>query len=433
MLSPDYLKDVSDDAVKLYSKLENSILKDVVRRLKNTDFEMTESARYQIQVAQEAGLLYDDIIDKISKYSGESKKVVKKTFEKSAIQALKFDDKIYKKQGLNPIPIKQSKTMLNLLKTTLNKTNGSLYNLTLTTADTTQTRFIEALDDAYLQISSGAFDYNTAIKNATKKFANGIQVEYNSGYRLNIKSAVQRAIMTGVNQTCLKMQELRAEEMGCDLVEVTAHGGARPDHAEWQGKIYSRSGKSKKYPDLVKATGYGTGPGLGGWNCRHSMMPYYEGTTRAYTDEELEELKSKEENDIIEEKELSLEECKNVIEKHNIKFIEEDLKVLDLKLLSDNTKQFDKLLNKYPIMKEYIANKNMHFGAESFANKSTVAAFRNGLDYKNLSIHLSKNKYSSYDSFIKMEQNEVYIFHSMPCADNMLSVYSITHEFGHFI
>lgn len=245
MLSPDYLKDVSDDAVKLYSKLENSILKDVVRRLKNTDFEMTESARYQIQVVQEAGLLYDDIIDKISRYSGESKKVVKKTFEKSAIQALKYDDKIYKKQGLNPIPIKQSKTMLDLLKTTLNKTNGSLYNLTLTTADTTQTRFIEALDDAYLQISSGAFDYNTAIKNATKKFANGIQVEYDSGYKTNIKSAVQRAVMTGVNQTCLKMQELRAEEMGCDLVEVTAHGGARPDHAEWQGKIYSRSGKSK--------------------------------------------------------------------------------------------------------------------------------------------------------------------------------------------
>ena len=217
------------------------------------------------------------------------------------------------------------------------------------------------------------------------------------------------------------------------MVEVTAHSGARPEHAEWQGKIYSRSGKSKKYPDLVKVTGYGTGPGLGGWNCRHSMFPYYEGMGRVYTDEELEELKSKEENDIIEEKELSLEECKNVIEKHNIKFIEEDLKVLDLKLLSDNTKQFDKLLNKYPIMKEYIANKNMHFGAESFANKSTVAAFRNGLDYKNLSIHLSKNKYSSYDSFIKMEQNEVYIFHSMPCADNMLSVYSITHEFGHFI
>lgn len=213
MLTPDYLKNVADDAINIYSKLEDSIIKDVVRRLKNTDFEMTESARFQIRIAQEAGLLYDDIIEKVAKYSGVSEKIVKKTFENSAIEALKYDDKIYKKQGLNPIPIKQQTTMLNLLKNTLNKTNGSLYNLTLTTASTSQEKFIEVCNNAYMQISSGAFDYNTAIRKAIKQFGDGIQVQYDSGYRLNIKSAVKRAVMTGVNQTCLKMQEVRAEEM----------------------------------------------------------------------------------------------------------------------------------------------------------------------------------------------------------------------------
>ena len=103
--------------------------------------------------------------------------------------------------------------MLNLLKNTLNKTNGSLYNLTLTTANTTQEKFINVCDEAYMKIASGAFDYNSAIKQAVKQFADGIQVEYDSGYRLNIKSAVKRAVMTGVNQTCLKMQEIRAKEM----------------------------------------------------------------------------------------------------------------------------------------------------------------------------------------------------------------------------
>ncbi len=213
MLTPDYLKNVANDAVNVYAKLEDSIIKDIVRRLKNTDFEMTESARFQIQVAQEAGMLYDDIIEKVAKYSGLSEKVVKKTFETSAIEALKFDDNIYKKAGLNPIPIKQSKTMLNLLTNTLNKTNGSLYNLTLTTASTSQQKFIEVCDDTYMQIASGAFDYNSAIRKAIKTLGEGIQVQYDSGYRLNIKSAVKRAVMTGVNQTCLKMQEARADEM----------------------------------------------------------------------------------------------------------------------------------------------------------------------------------------------------------------------------
>lgn len=213
MLEPNYLKNVADDAVKLYAKLEDSIIKDIVRRLKNTDFEMTESAKFQIRIAQEAGLLYDDIIEKIAKYSEVSKKVVKKTFENSAIEALKYDDKIYRKQGLEPIPIKQHTTMLNLLKSTLNKTNGSLYNLTFTTANTSQEKFIEICNDTYMKIASGAFDYNSAINKAIKLLGEGIQVQYDSGYRLNVKSAVKRAVMTGVNQTCLKMQEVRAEEM----------------------------------------------------------------------------------------------------------------------------------------------------------------------------------------------------------------------------
>lgn len=306
MLTPDYLKNVADDTVKVYAKLEKNIVKDIARRLKNTDFQMTESARFQIQVSQEAGMLYDDIISEVSKYSGVSEKVVKKTFENSAIKALKFDDNIYRQYGKNPLPINQSKRMTDFLKSTLNKTNGSLYNLTLTTANTSQEKFIEACNDAYMQVSTGAFDYNTAIKKALKSFGDGVSVEYPSGYKTNIKSAVKRSVMTGVNQTCLKMQEIRADEMGCDLVEVTAHGGARPEHAEWQGKIYSRSGKSKKYPDLVKATGYGTGPGLGGWNCRHNMFPYYEGMTRTYTDKELEELKPKVEENLQNENENSI-------------------------------------------------------------------------------------------------------------------------------
>lgn len=77
----------------------------------------------------------------------------------------------------------------------------------------------------------------------------------------------------------------QADELGSDLVEVTAHAGARPSHAVWQGQIYSRSGKSRSYPDFVQATGYGTGAGLGGWNCRHSFYPYFEGTSRTYSKE----------------------------------------------------------------------------------------------------------------------------------------------------
>ncbi len=213
MLTPEYLKNVANDAIEIYKKLESSIIKDIVRRLKNTEFEITSSAKFQIQILQEAGMLYDEIVEEVAKQSEVSKKVIKKIFENSAIEALKFDDKIYKKAGLNPLPFKQSKTMLNILKSTLSKTNGSLYNLTLTTANTSQQKFIDVCNEAYMKVASGAFDYNTAIDFAVKQFKEGIQVQYPSGYNLNIKNAVKRAVMTGVNQSCLKMQEIRAYEM----------------------------------------------------------------------------------------------------------------------------------------------------------------------------------------------------------------------------
>ena len=98
-----------------------------------------------------------------------------------------------------------------------------------------------------------------------------------------------RALRTGVNQTALKMQEQLADEMGSDLVEVTAHAGARPDHAKWQGKVYSLTGKTPGYQTLAKATGYGTGAGLGGWNCRHSFFPHFSGQSNTYSKDELEE------------------------------------------------------------------------------------------------------------------------------------------------
>lgn len=70
-------------------------------------------------------------------------------------------------------------------------------------------------------------------------------------------------------------------ERDWDLIRVSAHLGARygdggenpGNHFWWQGKLYSRTGKSTEYPDFVQSTGYGTGIGLCGWNCRHSFGP----------------------------------------------------------------------------------------------------------------------------------------------------------------
>ncbi len=102
-------------------------------------------------------------------------------------------------------------------------------------------------------------------------------IDYSSGRQTQIDSAIRRHLVSQANQARNRLLFYRMDEWECDLVFTSAHYGARPDHAEWQGKVYSRSGKSKKYPSLVDVTGYGTVTGLCGVNCRHTMTPYVEG------------------------------------------------------------------------------------------------------------------------------------------------------------
>jgi hypothetical protein len=108
----------------------------------------------------------------------------------------------------------------------------------------------------------------------------GLTVIQFAGHADRLDVAMRRAVLTGVSQTSGELQVARATEMGVDLVQTSAHIGARPTHQVWQGRIFSRSGTSSKYPDFVQSTGYGTGEGLCGWNCRHSFYPFFPGISQ---------------------------------------------------------------------------------------------------------------------------------------------------------
>lgn len=193
--------------------------------------------------------------------------------------------------GKTPLDHSANTAMANLLAAHIRKTVGDVRNLTRTTASQGQDSFFRACTLANIQVSSGAFTYDFAIKNAIRQVAKeGLKVQYPTGHVDKLDVAVRRAVLTGVNQSAAELNMMYADEIGADLVEVTAHMGARPSHAVWQGGIYSRSGKNSSYPSFIESTGYGTGDGLCGWNCRHSFHAYYEGSPRTYSREYLENL-----------------------------------------------------------------------------------------------------------------------------------------------
>lgn len=105
-------------------------------------------------------------------------------------------------------------------------------------------------------------------------------VDYASGVHTTIDAAVRRHVVTQQSQCRADLLKERMDEWDHDLVYTSAHFGARPSHQPWQGHVFSRSGKDKRYPSLAAGTGYGTVTGLCGANCRHTFYPYSEGLTK---------------------------------------------------------------------------------------------------------------------------------------------------------
>ncbi len=229
---------------------------------------------------------------------GKTEAEIRKLLQEAGKIALDGDDAVYAAAGYKPGPLNDSAALLNLLNAGYAQTLGTWDNLTATTANTVTREFERALDRAWLQVSSGAFDYKTAIKRAVDGLAQYMPgVTYPSGHHDTLEVAVRRAVLTGVNQTASRLQLARMAEFDWQWVEVSAHSGARPEHAAWQGKLYHRGGavvyQGTRYEDFEAATGYGTGEGLCGWNCRHTFFASSPDNPPAWSPEELAALSEK--------------------------------------------------------------------------------------------------------------------------------------------
>lgn len=295
MLTPEYLDSIPDEVVKLYAEFETEVIVDIARRINNLQY---GTAAFQLEQLQQSQLVLNNTLSRISRLTGISEKEIKDTLESASARSLRIDDSIHKANGKEVIPFNKSPLMLQLLEANVLKTSNNLLNLTRTTAFSSQQLFIQASNLAQLQVQSGAFTADQAITHAIKKASrDGLQVRYPSGAKRSIEAAVRTNVLTGVNQTAAKLQELRMDQLNVDLVEVTAHAGARDkgtgpkNHMSWQGGVYSRSGQSDKYDDFVATTGYGTVTGLGGANCKHNFFPFYPGSGRVYDKELLKEYK----------------------------------------------------------------------------------------------------------------------------------------------
>ena len=270
MLTPEYLEEIEfNKVVELYNKLNIDITADIIQRIAGmNDITSTTKDELKILLQTNGADIFNNALEKTSVLTAERKKQLKRLFEDMMQEDMQDYKELYDYRNKT---FKLSESQYKILNQNLKSTDKILKNLTNTIAFQSQQMYVDAVDLAYIQVASGAYDYATAIKNAVQNLANaGITLKDKAGRKVQLEVAVRRNVMTGIQQTANSVNRDIEEYLGCDGYEVTAHLGARPTHAEAQGKQYALNEEdSKKYniglwadvEDLWKE-----------YNCRHTYF-----------------------------------------------------------------------------------------------------------------------------------------------------------------
>lgn len=300
---PEILDALPEELAELYRGLEDTLLTEICSRLKLQD-ELNEVTVQDIQALRSHGVDLKSIEEAISKTTGISKQKLN-----SLLNDVVERNQKYYTEVIDLAHITQPETLVDIEDTwaIYEQTKQTMRNLTQSMGFLVGNTMLKparayqwALDNAEMQIQSGAISYNQAIANAVRQLAeNGIKVvDYESGHRDSIDVAARRAVMTGVNQICAKYTEQAAEYLETPYFEVSAHSGARDilgkspwsSHKAWQGRVYSIH-SNDIYPSIYDVCGLGAVDGLEGANCRHRRNVWVEGVSeRTYTDEQLEHI-----------------------------------------------------------------------------------------------------------------------------------------------
>ena len=285
-----------------------SIMEDIVRRIQKAGT-ITEAADWQIQRLIILGNSLEDIRALISKALGGNEEMVRQLYDEVIAREYTGMKEIYEATGKPFIPYEQNQELQQLVDAMVQQSTEELFNITKSTGFMVDTGngskvftplseiYNSYLDDAITGMVGGAYDYSTLTRKMVNQMtASGLRtdhqfkdggsdygIDYASGHHNRIDVAARRALLTGFGQVARHVTDLNAQRLSTNYFEVSWHGGARPSHAVWQGRVFSKE-------ELRSVCGLGQGGGLNGWNCHHTYYPFIPGVSqRQYSDEWLEQ------------------------------------------------------------------------------------------------------------------------------------------------
>ena len=317
-MKDDYKNKLASKIASRYQDLEERIMQDIVRRIMKAG-EITSTADWQINRLRILGYSSEYIEKEIKKALNASYPEMFELYDRVINWEYVRNKDIYEQINAEYIPFEENGQLKQITEAIIDQSFGDLENVTnslgfyldygngqkvLTPLSQVYTKYLDA---ACYDIVTGAFDYNSVLRRVVTQLTNsGLrQIDYSSGRANRVDVAARRAVMTAVSQITGKISEYNAQKLGTEYFEVEWHAGARPTHAVWQGRVWSKE-------QLYSVCGLGTVTGLLGANCYHTYYPFFPGISqRNWSDDWLEEQNRKEaEPKSFDGKEYTLYEAK---------------------------------------------------------------------------------------------------------------------------
>lgn len=274
MYDDERLEELRKRAAAIAEPIWETLLRDIARRVRGAGG-ITSTAEYQIYRAEQLGLAEKAIKAAIAEQLKISDTAIDMLFEELKDETVLFEENAELRQLVEAYgTVSKKAAASDYEELWAPGPDGKLY--------TVKEAYGKIMDFAWMQTATGTYDFQTAVREATKKLLErGLRViPGKDGRSYRLEYAVRSYITNRMGEMFNAVNQMNYDAIGADGWEISAHPAPAPDHAPYQGRQYSEEEYDRINNSLARKFGW--------WNCRHLVYPVRLGVSpRAYSDEQL--------------------------------------------------------------------------------------------------------------------------------------------------
>lgn len=262
MLTSDQIDALGEKVQQIIEPIVEFLIRDIARRISEAG-QLTSTASYQVWRLQQLGLSQLQIKVRLQQLLETSLEQVEQLMTQTAEVGYRFD--LDRFPHVNAVAFAENTVVQDFVSTAVDMAREDLTNMVQTLgfvgADgkvlpLTQA-YEQACDMAFQKVATGAQDYTSAIREATRGLAaKGIRtIDYASGKHRSLEAAVRGNVMGAMGIMQEKISQQLHDDLGCDGWEISAHAASAPDHEPIQGKQYSDEEYRKLNNSLLRRIG----------------------------------------------------------------------------------------------------------------------------------------------------------------------------------